>query len=298
MDERLAKHKCGGMSDPGFSGEVVRAAYAAVADEYMASYGDDLAHLELDRHVLDVIAERSPAEDPCLTSGADQRSLLSTSWLDTSTRSRSISRRQCSISLADASRGFRQSQRTSTLFRCGRVRQRRSLPSTSCNTCHADEITTVLNEFHRCLRTDGFVALGVHEGEGEFDVGDVTATLFSADELAQALHTARFDVENIDHREPLSHERQGRRAYLLARAILTPAARTELPPVGARKITPDRALCASCQSVFTTTRSVCGRHRSCASSRFDTRCITMSASRSRCLATGSVTCFSRRIFVR
>src|SRR5438552_2915956 len=45
-----------------------------------------------------------------------------------------------------------------------------------------------------------------------------TATLFSADELAEALHTARFDVEHIDHRDPLPHERQGPRVYLVARA--------------------------------------------------------------------------------
>jgi len=146
------------MSDPGFSGEVVRAAYAAVADEYMASYGDDLAHLELDRRVLDVIAERSRGRGPVLDLGSGPAQLAE--YL--------LARRVDAVAvdfttaMLDIARG-----------RLPRLRavaaDVRALPVRS-GTAAAivafyvlqhvprDEITTVLNEFHRCLRTDGFVA--------------------------------------------------------------------------------------------------------------------------------------------
>ena len=57
------------MSGAGFRRDVVHSAYAAVAPEYMASYGGDLAQLELDRRVLDTVAKRCRGRGPVVDVG-------------------------------------------------------------------------------------------------------------------------------------------------------------------------------------------------------------------------------------
>ena len=60
--------------------------------------------------------------------------------------------------------------------------------------------------------------LALHEGEGEYQVGEVTGTRYRADEVAEHLASAGFMVEMIEYRDPLPHEHQGRRIYLIGRA--------------------------------------------------------------------------------
>ena len=53
----------------GFDATTIRSAYGSVADEYAASFGDDLANLELDRRILNVIADHSAGVGPVLDVG-------------------------------------------------------------------------------------------------------------------------------------------------------------------------------------------------------------------------------------
>jgi hypothetical protein len=53
----------------GFDANVIRSAYEAVVDKYAATFGEDLAQLELDRRVLDAVAERCGARGVVLDVG-------------------------------------------------------------------------------------------------------------------------------------------------------------------------------------------------------------------------------------
>ena len=59
--------------------------------------------------------------------------------------------------------------------------------------------------------------LAVHEGEGEVSA-EISATLYSVDEICGALTATRFEVEMARVRGPLPHEHQGDRVYVFARA--------------------------------------------------------------------------------
>ncbi len=206
------------MSDGGWSRDVVRSAYAAVANEYAARHGDDLAHLELDRRVLDIVAMRSRGRGPVLDVGCGPAQLAEY-LLAQGADAVAIDFSTAMLDVARA-RLPRLAVLTADL---------RALPVRSGTAAgliafyvlqhlQRDDIRAALSELRRCVVTDGVVALAVHEGQGEYQVGAVTATLFGADELAEALRSVRFEVETIEHRSPLPHERQGPRVYLVARA--------------------------------------------------------------------------------
>ncbi len=75
-----------------------------------------------------------------------------------------------------------------------------------------------LLELRRVVMPGGVLAAAVHEGHGSIAVGDVSCTLYNERELADHLREASFRVESIEQRDPLPHEHQGPRLYLVARA--------------------------------------------------------------------------------
>jgi hypothetical protein len=78
------------------------------------------------------------------------------------------------------------------------------------------DLRTVLEELARVLLSRGVLLLGVHAGEGEFyPTPEITATRYTADELAGHLADACFIVETVHHRRPLPHEHQGDRVYVM-----------------------------------------------------------------------------------
>ena len=81
------------------------------------------------------------------------------------------------------------------------------------------QLVDVLGEMRRVLMSGGLFAAAFHAGDGEFQVGAVTATRYRADELTASLEAASFAVEAVEHREPLPHEHPAPRSYLTARAI-------------------------------------------------------------------------------
>jgi ubiquinone/menaquinone biosynthesis C-methylase UbiE len=80
------------------------------------------------------------------------------------------------------------------------------------------ELGSTLREVRRVLTHDGLFAAAFHLGDGEFQVGSVTATRYSAEELSEQLANASLAVQSVDYRDPLPHEHQGDRCYLVARA--------------------------------------------------------------------------------
>jgi ubiquinone/menaquinone biosynthesis C-methylase UbiE len=204
------------MPEHGFSRRVVTAAYGAVADDYMGCFGDDLARLDLDRRIVRAVAARAhgtglildigcgPAQlaEYLLAQGADAIGVDFTTEMLEVARTRLPSLMALRADVRDLP--LRAAAAAGAV--CFYVLQH----------LERDEVPTALAELRRCVRRSGVVALAVHEGVGDFQVGDVTATLYGAEELARHLAAARFEVESIEHRDPLPHERQGPRAYLTA----------------------------------------------------------------------------------
>jgi ubiquinone/menaquinone biosynthesis C-methylase UbiE len=207
------------VSTPGFEPEVVRAAYTSIADSYDATYGKDLDDLVLDRRVLDTIVSHLEAGGTVLDVGCGPAHVCR--YL--------ISRGTDAVGV-DFTRAMLAAARTEDASVPLIAADLLALPVRS-STAQAivvfyvlqhmprSTIGRALRELHRVLKAQGLIAVAVHEGDAELRVGQVTATLYRADELADRLTAANFVIESIDRRDPLPHEHQGPRAYLLARAM-------------------------------------------------------------------------------
>lgn len=205
----------------GFDPRVVRAAYDAVADTYVKTFGDDLddAGLDLDRSVLDGIADGCAALGPVLDLGCGPAHIC-----------RYLAARSVDMIGVDFAPAMLAAARRmnpgATLVRS----DIRALPVRSRSVAGViafymlqhfarAELSQILGEVRRVLVVGGSLALAVHEGEGEFHpTAEITATCFAGDELVHALTAASFAVETIRRRRPLAHERQGDRVYVTARA--------------------------------------------------------------------------------
>lgn len=81
-----------------------------------------------------------------------------------------------------------------------------------------------LREFHRALQSGGYLLIAFHGGKGEIHSDewygervDITATLFTAEEMARAARATGFVVVEMLERPPYTFEYQTPRIYLLAR---------------------------------------------------------------------------------
>ena len=86
-------------------------------------------------------------------------------------------------------------------------------------------IGDVFGELRRVLAPGGVLLLATHIGEGEVylsefldhDIDPVGGTLHAREELERELIRESFTMEDVRHRDPLPHEYQSRRVYLIAR---------------------------------------------------------------------------------
>lgn len=206
------------MPDLGFDQQVVRSAYASVADDYAEDFGDDLARLELDRRVLDLVAARGAGAGFVLDVGCGPAHVAG--YLA------QRGARPVGIDFTDAMlRVARQRARSLPLV----AADIRKLPIRTGGAVgvvafyvlqhlRRSELPDALLEVRRVLADDGVIVLAVHSGDGEFSVGEVTATGYQADELTRHLAAAALEVESVEHRGPLPKERQRERFYVVARA--------------------------------------------------------------------------------
>ena len=83
------------------------------------------------------------------------------------------------------------------------------------------ELPTVLREFRRVLAPAGALLLATHEGAGEFATASprIMGTRYTGDELRRALARASFRLDQIRQQDPLPHEMQSGRIYVIAAAV-------------------------------------------------------------------------------
>ena len=201
----------------GFDPRVIRAAYEVAADDYLTTFGDDLDQLPLDRSLLDRVAERCVESGWVLDVGCGPAHVC-----------RYLAQRRVTVigcDFAPAMLAVARRRDPNLLVLGADIR---ALPVQTgaaagivsfyvLQHLRRSDLRTVLQELGRVLQPRGVLLLGVHAGEGEFHpTPEITATRYTADELAEHLTAASFIVETVDHRRPLPHEHQGDRVYVMA----------------------------------------------------------------------------------
>jgi SAM-dependent methyltransferase len=204
----------------GFDPRVITAAYAPVADDYAAKFGDDLAGLPLDRSLLDVVAERCRDRGLVLDLGCGPAQLaeyLTARGVDCA-----------GIDLTPAMLAAARRRVPNLRVAVGDLR---SLAVRTGGVAgivvfyvlqHVDrsELRAVMQELRRALATGGVLLIAAHAGDGAFmPAPEIRATRYTATEFEQECSNASFVVDAVRHRPPLRHEHQGDRVYVLAKAL-------------------------------------------------------------------------------
>jgi SAM-dependent methyltransferase len=206
----------------GFDPRTIRAAYKAVATDYVATFGDDLAHdeqLDRDRRLLDTLAERATPSGRVLDVGCGPAQVgrylaarnLDVIGIDLTPAMLGVAR-EGEPRLAVLAADLRALPvRTGSVAGVTAFYVLQHLPRSA--------LRVALGEFRRVLTRGGLLLVVVHEGEGEFQpTPEITATRYSDDELTAQCERASLRVESVHHRGPLPHEHQGIKCSLLARA--------------------------------------------------------------------------------
>ena len=206
------------VTDP-FSKERIRAAYDAVADDYDAVFGNDLAKLPLDRRMLDQ------------AKSAANGGLILDLGCGTGSAGSYLSSRGARVVGLDLSPGM---LRHCTFPVCrGDIR---ALPFGDSSFAAVvayytiqhvtrPELVGVLLEAARVLTREGALLLSAHLGEGEVlmeeflgrNIATTGGTLFSLGEVSDRISSTGFLIETCETRDPLRHEYQSRRIYVLAK---------------------------------------------------------------------------------
>jgi SAM-dependent methyltransferase len=210
-----------------FDPETVRAAYDTVAAEYVATFGDDLDQLPVDRSVLDEAVELRHGDGPVIDLGCGPGQVA-----------RYLADRGApSIGLDLSPQMLRQArlQAVGQPFVCGDLR---ALPFRSAWASGAvafysiqhlprHELAMALEETRRVLAPGGILVIATHLGLGEVYVPELLGhplkpmggTMYGDDELQGMVERHHFRVEQVRHREPLPHEYASNRIYLTARRL-------------------------------------------------------------------------------
>jgi ubiquinone/menaquinone biosynthesis C-methylase UbiE len=210
------------VDDP-FSRDRVQAAYDAVANNYEAAFGNDLAQLPVDRLMLDR-ARRAAFEGVVLDLGCGTGSAGSY-----------LIAQGVRVVGIDLSVG---------MLKAGIAADRpqtcqgdmRNLPFSdgvfasvvafySIQHVPRAELSSVFTEVARVLEPDGVFLLAIHLGEGEVyseeflghRIANTGGCLYSTSEIFEKLTSTGFALETSETRGPLEHEHQTQRLYLLAR---------------------------------------------------------------------------------
>jgi SAM-dependent methyltransferase len=207
------------VSEPGFDPHVIRSAYDAFAEEYLATFGDDLAQLELDRRLLDGLAEYAIDTGRVLDIGCGPGHV-----------SRYLTARGVDVIGVDFAPAMLALAKQAEPRLAVLTADLRALPIRSGSVAGVvvfyvlqhlprSELQSALRELRRVLIRGGVLAIAVHAGVGEFQPApDITGTRYSESETASHLEAASLRVESVHHREPLAHDHQSPRFYVVARA--------------------------------------------------------------------------------
>lgn len=212
-----------------FHPATVRAAYDKVAEDYAVAFADDLEQLPVDRAVLDAGMRRLTSQGPVLDVGCGPAQMAGY-----------LADRGVRVIGVDLAPGMLDVARCRTVSLCLACADMRSLPvrSRSCSGAtmfyslqHLPRaaIGDVFGELRRVLVRGGILLLASHLGEGEVylsgflghHIDPLGGTLHAQDELERALITESFVLEEIWHRDPLPHEHQSKRIYLIARLAVS-----------------------------------------------------------------------------
>jgi ubiquinone/menaquinone biosynthesis C-methylase UbiE len=210
--------------DP-FDPRAVRAAYDTAAADYVTAFAGDLDGLPVDRSLLDACARQLQRGSRVLDLGcgpgqvADYLSCrgLQVVGLDLSHRMLILgSGRTPDASFAGGD--MRRLPFGSQSFRA-------VVAYYSVQHLPRSELSAALMEIHRVLTSDGRLVLATHLGEGEVQmdellghaVSPVGGTFYAPDELQDELRRQSFSIETSQQRDPLPHEHQSKRIYLIAR---------------------------------------------------------------------------------
>jgi SAM-dependent methyltransferase len=207
-----------------FAPHVIGDAYDAVASDYEGAFADDLDRLPVDRAALDAVVDRLSGRGPVLDVGCGPGQVgayLAARGLQV-----------VGVDLAPAMLGVASRRAPERGFVAADMQ---SLPigTGSCAGVVAfycvqhvrrDAIGALFGEFRRALAPGGIVVLATHLGEGEVYSGSllghefepVGGTLYADGELQQELTAQSFVVERAAYRDPLPHEHQTNRIYLVA----------------------------------------------------------------------------------
>jgi SAM-dependent methyltransferase len=213
--------------DP-FDPEKVRRTYDTVAEEYAAMFGDDLERLPFDRQFLDDFASQLSGDGPVVDVGcgpgqvgayiADHRG-VQVIGVDLAPRTLQVARRRHRLAAVVAADLRRLPLRSGS---CAGLVAFYALPFLP-----RDHLVRALGELRRVLAPGGMLGLATHLGRGEIYGSDqwlghrlepIGVTLFEERELDEALASGGFRTEETRHRDPLPHEHQGPRIYVLATA--------------------------------------------------------------------------------
>ena len=219
-----------GTGDRRFSTRVVRAAYDMVATDYTVAFGDDLAGLPVDRAMLDAAADRVADGGLVLDLGCGPAPV---SGYLTARGARAIG--------ADVSGGMLSAARSRNpglaivqadmrclSFRTGSLGL--VVAYYSIQHLPRGQLAAALDEIGRVVGSDGALLLATHLGDGDVYIDEflghriepLGGALYQRDELLAHLDAAGFVIDAEEHREPLSHEAETHRIYILARRPAQP----------------------------------------------------------------------------
>jgi SAM-dependent methyltransferase len=203
----------------------VRSAYDAVAVDYAATFGDDLARLPLDRDMINKALGAARGDGWILEAGcgpAPAARYLS----DRAPQLLGVDLSGAMLAVAGA--------RNPSLRRAQADIRRLPLRDGCCTLVIAyyslqhvprAELGSAMVELRRVLGDGGLLIMATHLGDGDVHtdeflghrISTVAGCLYSREELIGLLTAAGFRLEDERQRDPLPHEHNSQRIYLLAR---------------------------------------------------------------------------------
>jgi ubiquinone/menaquinone biosynthesis C-methylase UbiE len=208
-----------------FHPKAIRAAYDTAAADYVTAFADDLDGLPVDRSLLGACARQLDQGSRVLDLGCGPgqvagfltRRGLQVTGLDLSPEMLVLGSRRA----PDAT--FVGGDMRWLPFRSQSFRT--VVAYYSLHHLPRHELPLALKEIHRVLAADGRLVLATHLGEGEIQMDEFLGhavspfggTFYAPDELVAQLRRQSFSVEESQYRDPLPHEYQSQRIYLIAR---------------------------------------------------------------------------------
>lgn len=205
--------------------EELKNSYDRVAEEYAERYFKELEHKPLDRELLDRFAERTRDSGPVCDLGCGPGHLaryLSERGVDT-----------FGLDLSPKMVELARQLNPNVVFKQGNMLTL-DLDDDSLGGIAAfysiihiprDQVTRVLSELRRVLKTGGLLLVAFHHGEEILHLEELWGEkvsmnflFFTKNEMEGYLRSAGFDIEEVVERSPyLDVEYQSQRAYVLAK---------------------------------------------------------------------------------